>query len=81
MQLPDKLKAKRRLLYTDEDIASEVGVSQATIHELEEDPLSVKGHTLRAYLLALGWRLRFAKDFHLRSVHRQGLSDGDAAVG
>lgn len=80
MQLPDKLKVRRRLLYTDEDIAREVGVSQETIHELEKDPLSVKGAILRAYLLTLGWRLRFVKDFQLRSIHRLGQSDGDAPV-
>jgi DNA-binding XRE family transcriptional regulator len=69
MQLPDKLKAKRRVLYTAEEIAREVGVSRATIHKLEKDPLSVKGHTLRSYLLALGWRVRVAPAFHLNSPH------------
>lgn len=70
MQLPDKLKAKRRRLFTAEQIAQHVGVSRATIHKLEKDPLSVKGHTLRSYLLTLGWRVRVAPDFHRNSPHR-----------
>lgn len=63
MQLPAKLLVKRRTLFTAQELAKEIGVSRNTIGKLERDPLSVKGATLRKYLLLLGWRLRFAKNF------------------
>ena len=70
MKLPAAVLSKRRLLYTTEELARQLDVSRNTIGKLEKDPLSVQGRTLRAYLLALGWRLRVARDFHFHSVHR-----------
>ncbi len=69
MHLPTKLLAKRRRLFTAQELAKEIGVSRNTVGKMEKDPLSVKGHTLRSYLLALGWRVRVAPAFHLNSPH------------
>ncbi len=70
MLLPAKVIAKRRSLFSASQLAERIGVSEGTLRKLESDPLAVQGHTLRAYLLALGWRLRVAKDFHKGSPHR-----------
>ena len=68
MQLPSKVISKRRLLFTTEELAGRIGVTRNTIGKLEKDPLAVRGHTLRAYLLLLGWRMKFAKDFRARTL-------------
>lgn len=68
MQVPQKVKERRRRLYTAEEFGQLIGVSGSTVERLERDALSVRARTLRSYLLAMGWRLRVVKDFRRRTT-------------